>query len=93
MSGNKDALRVDFDGRIRLEFHGTNVTSDAGLLVYRELDEALGLADMVDKLSLQESVYLGLIRLFVSYSLSTNSDRPSMRDMTSLVGTSCHVSA
>jgi len=49
-----DALRVDFDGRVRLEFHGANVTSDAGLLAYRELDEALGLTDMVDDLSLQD---------------------------------------
>jgi len=41
--GTPDALRVDFDGRIRLEFHGANLTSDAGLQAYRELDDALGL--------------------------------------------------
>jgi len=50
----KDALRVDFDGQIRLQFHGANVTSDAGLLAYRELDEALGLTAMVDDLGLQD---------------------------------------
>ena len=44
--GCKDALRLNFDRKLKLEFHGTKVTSDSGLLAYRELDEVLGLTRM-----------------------------------------------
>ena len=49
-AGKKPALRVTFDSRSKLEFHGSKVTSDAGLLAYRELDEALGRTDLGENL-------------------------------------------
>ncbi len=39
-------LKVGFDRRLKLQFHGAKLSSDGGLIVFRELDDALGLSEM-----------------------------------------------
>jgi len=44
----RDATRHGSDRKLKLQFHGTKVTGDAGLLAYRQLDEVLGLTSVID---------------------------------------------
>ena len=52
--GEKASLRLQFNPQIRLELHGATITSDAGLLAFRELDDALDLTPIASDY-LQES--------------------------------------
>ena len=45
----KQALRVQFDGKLKLEFQGARITSDAWLLAFPELDEGLRLAGLEER--------------------------------------------
>ena len=46
---NDGTLRFDFARRLMLQFRGSVVASDTGLLAYRELDDALGLTSMASE--------------------------------------------
>lgn len=52
--GRKRALRVQFGGILRLEFHGAKITSDAELLPVRQLDEAFRLTESAIPASIEK---------------------------------------
>ena len=61
---NGETLRLDFDRRLMLQFRGSVVTSDAGLLAYRELDDALGLSTVAGEMLADAHGRHALVGLF-----------------------------
>ena len=47
--GEKTPLKLNFDPKVRLEFRGATITSNAGLLACRELDDALSLTNTAEE--------------------------------------------
>jgi hypothetical protein len=42
-------FELSFNGRLRVDFQGARVISDRGLLLVRELDERLGLGELIER--------------------------------------------
>jgi hypothetical protein len=78
---NFEPLRVDYDRRLKLKFHGSDISSDAGLLPYRELNDAFGLTELggevLSRTQLGENARHLLVEL--------------LRSNSTVKGSSCHL--
>ncbi len=45
----KRPFQLSFNSSLRVEFQGSRVTSDGGLLLVRELDERLGFGELIER--------------------------------------------
>ena len=45
----KQPFQLSFNGSLRVDFQGSRVTSDGGLILVRELDERLGLSGLMER--------------------------------------------
>ena len=41
-------FQLSFNGSLKVDFQGSRVTSDGGLILVRELDERLGLEELIE---------------------------------------------
>ena len=44
---HKRPFQLSFNGLLKIDFQGSRVTSDGGLILVRELDERLGLGELI----------------------------------------------
>jgi hypothetical protein len=44
-----EPFQLSFNASLKVDFQGSRVTSDGGLVLVRELDERLGLGDLIAK--------------------------------------------
>lgn len=56
MVDSDDALRLNSNGSVVVSFNGGNISSDGGLVIYKEFIEKIGLRNIIDQ-------YLGFVRL------------------------------
>jgi hypothetical protein len=42
-------FQLSFNASLKVDFQGSRVTSDAGLMLVRELDEQLGVVELIDR--------------------------------------------
>jgi len=40
-------FQLSFNGSLKIDFQGSRITSDGGLILVRELDERLGLGELI----------------------------------------------
>ena len=69
------SVKVGFDRRLKLEFRGSQISSDGSLLPYRDLEEALGLSALAGSLLSEarrgkNTRHLGNVGLLVSLCLT-----------------------
>ena len=89
-AGETGDIRLGFDSRVRLEFHGSKIGSDGGPLPFRELDETPGLHDIAggphgDTRTVHNRLHsvVGLLRRSVfgrsaGYDDVNDADRPAL---------------
>ena len=52
-------FQLSFNGSLKVDFQGSHVTSDGGLILVRELDERLGLGELIHATSNFGDVIVG----------------------------------